>query len=181
MSLLKNEPIRAPSEVTLLDDRFDTGLDGWSYWEEWASYSENHSPSSSYRLQWVSNTAQISGDGYGVFAGMQKVVDLSTWDESGVLLLSFDWKATSGTSASGCTNANLWIHDADSSSILYSQSLLWGETTDTGWRNYVDDVSSYVRGHSRIRIILYLGDGWNTNWQQTNSYDNVRLTSAASA
>ena len=163
---------RPPEEAIFFYDRFDMGLDNWSYWG-----------GPGYVLTWVSNAAMISGDhGYPpvVDCGMQKVADLSDWDETGALLLSFDWRATSGYSTSCVTNAALRIQDADSGSSLYSQSLVAGGTMDTGWRSYVNDVSSYVRGHSRIRIILFLNDGWSANWHQTNSYDNIRLASTTS-
>lgn len=166
------DQLKPPSEVTLLDDRFDTGLDNWSYWG-----------GPGYVLQWVSNAAMISGDHVYppvVGCGMQKVVDLSTWNGSGALVLSFDWRATSGYPSSCVTNAYLSIQDADSGSSLYSQTLVAGGTLDTGWQDYVNDVSSYVIGYSRITIILHLMDGWSANWQQTNSYDNIRLISATS-
>ncbi len=165
IATLENELHPPPGPIDL-EDRFDTGLDNWSYWG-----------GSGYLLQWVSNTAKISGDGYCIQGGMQKVVDLSEWDESGALLLSFDWRATSGYPSSSVTNAALWIQDADSSSSLYLQGLVAGGTTDTGWQSYANDISSYVRGHSRIKIILYLSDGWMSNWHQTNAYDNIKLTS----
>lgn len=157
------------TESTFFFDKFETGLDNWSYWGDLG-----------YSLAWVSNTARISGDGYPGDGGMQKVVDLSEWNGSGSLLLSFDWRATSDTAGSVVTNAALRIEDADSHSILLSQSLAAGGTVDTGWQNYTNDISSYVLGHNRIRIILYLDDGWVANYHQTNSYDNIKLTNATS-
>ncbi|MFX1301412.1 MAG: hypothetical protein ACFFDE_10825 [Promethearchaeota archaeon] len=159
------DALSGPNATTFFFDRFDTGLDNWSYWG-----------GSGYTLQWVSNTAMISGNGYSIYGGMQKVIELSEWDESTALLISFDWKATSGYPSSSVTNAVLWIQDADSGSSLYYQPLILGGTTDTGWRNYVNDISSYVLGHSRIRIILCLRDGWSANWHQTNTYDNISLS-----
>ena len=161
-----------PEETSFLDDSFDTGLDNWSYWG-----------GSGYVLTWNSNAAMISGDHEYppiVECGMQKVVDLSEWNVTQALLLSFDWRATSGYSSSCVTNAILRIQDADSGSYLYYEVLFAGGTTDTGWRSYVNDVSSYVLGHLRIRIILHLNDGWGADWDQTNFYDNLKLTSTTS-
>lgn len=180
--------LRPPEEVTFLDDRFDTGLDNWSYWEEPWPYPPSYPPFSNYELQWASNAARISGDGYPFECGMQKVVDLSGWNESGALLLSFDWRATSGFPTEWVTNAHLLIQDADSDAdldadsdaSLYLEDLLLGGTLDTGWRNYANDISSYVQGHARIRIVLYLFDIWIADWGQTNIYDNIKLISTTS-
>lgn len=153
-------------EITILDDRFDTGLDNWVYWG-----------GPGYVVEWVSNAAKISGDHVWpplVDCGMQKVVDLSAWGEHGALLLSFDWRATSDYSSSCTTNAQLWIQDADSGSELLFVHLITGGTLDTGWRAYFSDISSYVTGHSNIRIILYLMDNY-ANFHQMNFYDNIEL------
>jgi hypothetical protein len=167
--ILYTHVLSQPEEATFPNhDKFDTGLDGWSYWGD-----------SGYVLEWASNTANISGDGYGVDSGMQKVVDLSKWDSAREpLLLSFDWRATSDyNSPSGTTSATLWIQYADSGYSIYREDLVKEETADTGWRNYVKDISFHVHTPRRIRIILYLHDGWGPNWHQTNAYDNIRLSS----
>ncbi len=151
-----------------LYDRFDTGLDGWSY-----------TGGSGYVLEWVSNTANISGDTYDAGCGMKKVVDLTNWDQSEALLLSFDWRATSHRfSPSGTTNAFLWIQDGDTKYPLYEEKLVKEGTADTGWRNYVRDISLDVHAHPRIRIVLFLYDSLTSDWHQTNAYDNIRLSSA---
>lgn len=159
-------------EVTFLHDRFDAGLDSWGYWG-----------GSGYVLEWVSGAAKISGDHIYppvVECGMQKVIDLSEWNETGALLLSFDWRATSNYLPSSVTNAHLLVEDADSGSTLYLHHLVMGGTTDTGWQSYVNDISPYLLGHPSIRIVLYLNDGWTSNWNQTNAYDNIKLTTETS-
>lgn len=166
--ILYTHVLDQPQEATFpIHDKFDTGLDGWSYWGD-----------SGYVLEWVSNTAKISGDGYSVDSGMQKVVDLTNWDQSEALLLSFDYRATSDyNSPSGTTGAFLWIQIADTSLSLYREDLVKEGTADTGWRNYVKNISFHVHTNRRIRIILYLHDGWGPNWHQTNAYDNIKLSS----
>jgi hypothetical protein len=110
---------------------------------------------------------------------MQKVVDLSNWNVNEALLLSFDWRATSDyNSPSGTTCAILWIQYADTGLSLYRENLVKDGATDTGWRNYLKDISSNIGRSRRIRIILYLHDGWGPDWHQTNAYDNIRLTNA---
>ena len=150
-------------------DRFDTGLDGWSYL----------GGDTGYVLEWVSNTANISGDGNIGHYGMQKVVDLTNWDHSEALLLSFDWRATSHRfSPPGTTSSFLLIEDADTLYPLYQGNLMKEETVDTGWRNYVMNIFAYAYAHPRIRITLYLLDDSNSDWHQTNAYDNIKLSSA---
>lgn len=159
-------------EISILDDRFDTGLDNWVYWG-----------GPGYVLEWFSNAAKISGDHIWppvIDCGMQKVVDLSAWSEHTALLLSFDWRATSSYNSSCTTNARLWIQDANSNSSLFFLNLISGGTLDTGWQAYSSDISAYVAGHSNIRIILYLMDNYYVNFDQTNFYDNIKLKSATS-
>lgn len=160
--------IEHPVATFPIYDRFDTGLDGWSY-----------RGGSGYVLEWVSNTANISGDGHDGLYGMQKVVDLTNWDQGEALLLSFDWRATSHRfSPSGTTNAFLWIEDADTNDPIYSEKLVKEGTTDTGWQTYIKDISLRAQAHPRVRITLYLNDDLTSDWHQTNAYDNIKLSSA---
>jgi len=160
-----------PSQRDFIYDKFDSGLDSWTYWGD-----------SGYSLTLDSGTGQpspsarISGDGFVVNGGIQKVADISSWTGTGELTLSFNWRAASGTSGSSVTNAQLKIEDANLGTQLYAETLVAGGTTDTGWRSYSKDVSSIVKGHASIRIILYLHDGWIANWNQQNWYDNVKIT-----
>jgi len=160
-----------PSQRDFIYDKFDSGLDSWTYWGD-----------SGYSLTLDSGTGQpspsarISGDGFVVNGGIQKVADISSWTGTGELTLSFNWRAASGTSGSSVTNAQLKIEDANLGTQLYAETLVAGGTTDTGWRSYSKDISTIVKGHVSIRIILYLHDGWIANWNQQNWYDNVRLT-----
>jgi hypothetical protein len=164
----------SPPEPEIKDfiyDKFDSGLDGWTYFA-----------GSGYSLTLDSGTGQpapsarISGDGYAVDAGMQKAVDISGWTGTGELTLSLNWRAASDYSGSIVTNAQLKIDDADSGISLYTETLVAGGTTDTGWRSYSKEISTIVKGHVSIRIVLYLHDGWTANWSQQNWYDNARLT-----
>ncbi|MEM2046633.1 MAG: hypothetical protein QXZ06_02005 [Candidatus Jordarchaeales archaeon] len=154
-----------------IDDKFDLDLGGWTYWGD-SGYSLIHDIGAGQPAPSVG----ISGDGFVVSAGMQKAVDISSWTGTGELTLSFNWRAASGYSGSTVTNAQLKIEDADSGVSLYTETLVAGGTTDTGWRSYSKDISTIVKGHVSIRIVLYLGDGWIANWNQKNWYDNIRLT-----
>jgi len=124
-------------------------------------------------------SAHIYGDGYPVEAGMQKVVDISKWTGNGPLTLSFNWRAKSNWRGSTVTNAHVKILDASTGQQLYKKDLVMGGTYDTGWKSFSADISSNVKGHSKIKIILYLHDAWASNWNQKNWYDNVRLRGEA--
>ncbi len=155
--------------VTLQDfiyDRFDAGLGNWTYWGD-----------AGYNLLWAyPGAVKIIGDGYIVYAGMQKAVDLSGWNGSEPLVLSFNWRATSDTSISTVTNARLRIEDLDTHMVLYQEMLVAGGVSDTDWQSYSNDISPYLSGYNRVVIVLWLGDGWLENHHQENWYDNVRLT-----
>jgi len=169
-----SEETTYPSEPEIRDfiyDTFDLDLGGWTYWGS-SGYSLKHDTGTGQPAP----SAGISGDGFSVSAGMQKALDISSWTGTGELTLSFNWRAASGYSGSTVTNAQLKIEDADSGVSLYTETLVAGGTTDTGWRSYSKDISTIVKGHVSIRIVLYLGDGWIANWNQKNWYDNVRLT-----
>jgi hypothetical protein len=166
--------------TNFIDDRFDTGLDGWTFY--WVRLAPGYNR---YDLQWdryngqPAPSALIYGDGYNVEAGMQKSVDISKWTGEGTLTLSFNWRAKSNWRGSTVTNAHVKILDANTGQQLYKKDLVNGGTYDTGWRSFTADIANHVKGHSKIKIILYLHDVWIVNWNQHNWYDNIKLTGQA--
>lgn len=150
-------------------DTFDTGLDNWTYWGD-----------PEYYVLWVfPGMVRILGDGFVVYGGIQKAVNLSGWSGSDPLMLSFNWRATSDTTLSIVTNAYLRIYDLDTHVYLYQEKLAIGGVYDTGWQSYSNDIAAYLSGYDEIIIVLFLSDSWTANWHNENWYDNVRLTSAA--
>ncbi|AIC15154.1 InlB B-repeat-containing protein [Nitrososphaera viennensis] len=172
-------PSVAPTTFT--SDTFSTGLDGWSYWGD-----------SGYALARDTGTgspapsAKISGDAFATVHGIQKVVDLSSWSKAGTLTLSFNYRAASDYAGSTVTNAFVRIYNANTDLILYEETLVAGGTQDTGWKSYSKDITCSVLSSSgsstnKIRVVLFLGDGWRANWNQKNWYDNIKLESSTSA
>jgi len=166
--------------IDFIYDTFTSGLDGWTL------YQVKHGGwGMRYRLTRDTGTgcpapsAYIYGDGYYGDAGMQKIVDISRWTGEAPLTLSFNWRAKSNYRGSTVTNAHVKILDASTGQQLYYKKLVAGGTYDTGWRSFSADISGYVKGHSKIKIILYLHDAWAWNWHQKNWYDNVRLRGEA--
>jgi hypothetical protein len=141
----------------LLDDTFDSGTNGWVKFG-----------GSGYTLINEAATAKISGNGYPVIAGMEKIVSIANRDTSNALILSFDWRAKSGYAGSTVTNAYLSV-DGNVT------PLVTGGTLDTGWRSYSKDITNIAAGKSSIKIQLYLTDSWIANWNQVNWYDNIKL------
>lgn len=146
-------------------------LSGAAYFPTYSTYHSQQTPDRLDGTRWIRPSPQY---GFGD-AGMQKTVDISRWTGNGPLILSFNWRAKSDYSGSTVTNANLKILDSDTGKQLYYEKLFAGGSYDTGWRSFSRDISSYVRGSSRIKIILYFHDVWVANWQQKNWYDNIRL------
>ncbi|WP_148681251.1 InlB B-repeat-containing protein [Candidatus Nitrososphaera gargensis] len=174
-------PSVAPT--TFISDTFGTGLDGWSYWGD-SGYSLTRDTGTGSPAP----SAKISGDAFATVHGMQKVVDLSSWSKAGTLTLSFNYRAASDYAGSTVTNAFVRIYNADTDQILYEETLVAGGTQDTGWKSYSKDITCSVLSSSsgsninnKIRIVLFLGDGWSANWNQKNWYDNIKLESSASA
>jgi hypothetical protein len=155
--------------VTVQDfiyDTFDGGLDNWTYWGD-----------AGYYVLWVyPGILKILGDGFTVSAGIQKAVDLSGWNGSEPLFLSFNWRATSDTALSTVTNAYLRVEDLETHVPLYQETLAAGGVSDTDWQSYSTDIATYLAGHNEIMLLLGLRDGWITNYHQENWYDNLRLT-----
>jgi flagellin-like protein len=170
-------PSVAPT--TFISDTFSTGLDGWSYWGD-GGYALTHDTGTGSPAP----SAKISGDAFATVHGMQKVVDLSSWSKAGTLTLSFNYRAASDYAGSTVTNAFVRIYNADTSQILYEETLVAGGTQDTGWKSYSKDITCSVLSAgstiNKIRIVLFLGDGWIANWNQKNWYDNIKLESSAS-
>ena len=166
--------------IDFIYDTFTYGLDGWTLYQvEQGGWGMHYSLTRDTGTGCPAPSALIYGDGYRGEAGMQKTVDISKWTGNGPLTLSFYWRAKSNFRYSTVTNAHVKILDASTGQQLYKKDLVMGGTYDTGWRSFSADISGYVKGHSRIKIILYLEDGWAWNWNQRNWYDNVRLRGEA--
>ena len=164
--------------TTFISDTFSTGLDGWSYWGD-----------NGYALTRDTGTgspapsAKISGNSFATVHGMQKVIDLSSWSKTGILTLSFNYRAASEFAGSTVTNAHVRLYNADTGQILYEETLVAGGTQDTGWKSYSKEITCSLLSSgaaNKIRIVLFLGDGWSANWNQKNWYDNIKLESSAS-
>ena len=141
----------------LLNNAFYSGTDGWLKFG-----------GTGYTLINEGGAAKISGNGYGVVAGMEKTVSIANRDPSKLMTLSFDWRARSDYAGSSVTNAYVNI---DGNQI----PLVTGGTTDTGWKHYSVDITKIAAGKSSIKIQLYLADSWIYNWNQVDWYDNIRL------
>ncbi|MEP0824099.1 MAG: hypothetical protein HRF40_01285, partial [Nitrososphaera sp.] len=66
--------------------------------------------------------------------------------------------------------------------VLYEETLVAGGTQDTGWKSYSKEITCSLLSSgaaNKIRIVLFLGDGWSANWNQKNWYDNIKLESSA--
>lgn len=179
ISVQTSGPSVAPT--TFISDTFGTGLNGWSYWGD-SGYSLTRDTGTGSPAP----SAKIGGNAFATVHGMQKVVDLSSWSKAGTLTLSFSYRAASDYAGSTVTNAFVRIYNAATDQILYEETLVAGGTQDTGWKSYSKDItcsmlSTGSTSNNKIRIVLFLGDGWEASWNQKNWYDNIKLESSASA
>ena len=152
------------STTIFIQDTFDSDTNGWQYFGP-SVYALSHS-TEHY------GSAHISGNSFASTHGMQKTVDISTIG-SNPLFVSLDYRATSGCTCSVTTNARVSIHDSITDEQLYYNQPVGGGTTDSGWRSFTEDISSYVQGHDSVTLKLHLADSWSVNWNQKNWYDNV--------
>ncbi len=164
--------------TTFISDTFSTGLDGWSYWGDNGYVLTRDTGTGS-----PAPSAKISGNSFATVHGMQKVIDLSSWSKTGILTLSFNYRAASEFAGSTVTNAHVRLYNADTGQVLYEETLVAGGTQDTGWKSYSKEITCSLLSSgaaNKIRIVLFLGDGWSANWNQKNWYDNIKLESSAS-
>ena len=167
-------PVRASVHSIPVNDTFAGSLDGWTYWGSTSDYTlmQDNSMGS------PSPSALVSADQFVVFSGMSKIVDVSGMQDGQKLMLSYDYRASSGTSHSTVTNSHLLVLDADTGKVLLDVTPTSGGTTDTGWRSYSTDLTDVVAGSDRIEIVLGLHDSWIARWSQANWYDNVAVYAA---
>ncbi|MBI5354964.1 MAG: Ig-like domain-containing protein [Candidatus Aenigmarchaeota archaeon] len=169
---------------TIIENRFNGGYDGWSYyyesfepgwWYPWWPSTNGYSMS-------LSNDGSsppsvlLSGDGWVSYNGMQKTINLP--EARGEIIISYDWRASSGFAGSTVTNSNIKILDT-SGNILYSEPVFpacYGcGTYDTGWRHYSRDITQYVSGKDGILVKIYMHDAWIANWGERSWYDNILI------
>lgn len=149
------------------------GSSGNPYYTAVDSTTGNQPPS----LQVYENSAS-SESCYNTCVGgvLLSSVDTSLWPTSDPLMLTLDYRATSSYSGtSGPTNFNVYIYDTLSAKQLYGNDFSFQNTMDTGWRTFSMNIASYVSGHKNIVIILGITNNWNTNWNQKDWFDNIRV------
>ncbi len=161
-----------PTPNVFLDNSFDTSLDGWTYFGH-SGYSLTLDTTNGQPAP----AAHISGDTYqGICSihGMEKVVDISS-RSAAPLMLEFDYKATSSSTLSQTTLLDYGIINADNGASLFTERLVGGGITDSGWRSHSKDITSIVSGVNRINLQLNLYDCWIIDYSENNWYDNIML------
>ncbi len=164
-------PTRPSVHSLPVHDTFDRSLDGWTYWGHTSDYAFVRD----YSAGRPAPSASISMDQFDVFSGMSKIVDVSSMQDGQKLTLSYDYRASSGSTHSFVTNSFLRVLDADTGEVLFKAEPAYGGTTDTGWQSYSTDLTDETAGSDRIEIVLGLHDSWVASWGQINWYDNVAV------
>ena len=154
------------NNIELSFDFNDGSLQGWVYHGRSGYVAENRQ-----------GVVYVHGDSfsepYGEAGGIEKVIDINP----GSLYISFKGRARSDTDLSTVTNLHLMVKTEDESLVLYEECIICGGTYDSGWFMYREDLSEYVRGVRRVKIILCLRDAWIANWNQENYYDDIIIRS----
>jgi hypothetical protein len=155
---------------------FDSGLDGWTY-----TGTTGYSLSLDAGQGNPAPSAHISGDYVvsTVAANAYMERTLSKGPGTG-LAITVDYRASSGTTTSACTNAYLWVADMGDN-ILNCSSYVAGGVLDTGWSyNQQKTVLTEIQNISQAKVRLGLGDSWAANWNQKNWFDNIRIRKCTS-
>jgi len=154
-------------------DGFASGFDGWVYdgsGDYTMSFDGSEGPSpGSVRIEGDTSVPSTRN-------GLTKTVDISGWSAS-TLVLSFNYRATSSTTASTVTNARFILYDGDTDAQILSGAAAMGGILDTGWQGFGQDVASQVSssGATSVRIYLYVNDAWASDHSELTWFDNVRL------
>lgn len=164
-------PTRASVYSLPVNDTFAGSLDGWTYWGYTSDYVLRQDNSAGR----PSPSAFVNMDQFNVFAGMSKIVDISSVPDGQNLTLSYDYRASSGSTHATVTNSFLRVLDADTGTLLLSDRVVSGGTLDTGWRSHSADLTAEAAGSDRIEIVLGFHDSWVASWDQSNWYDNVEV------
>lgn len=164
-------PTRASVYSLPVNDTFAGSLDGWTYWGYTSDYTLKHDGASGSPAP----SAFINMDKFDVFSGISKIVDISNMPDGQNLALSYDYRASSGSTHSTVTNSLLYVLDADTGERLFSARPASGGTKDTGWQSYGTDLTDEAADSDRIEIILGFHDSWIASWNQANWYDNVAV------
>ncbi len=155
-----------------INDRFNLSFDGWMYWGSTSEYTlENGQDNGQGRLP---GAIHLSTDEFTVYAGVSKLVDTSGLGDDR-LVISYDYRAFSGSAHSAVTNTRMVIQDYDSGDLLHAAHPVHGGTKDTGWQTYTEDITQYVANSDTVRVSLQFYDSWVARWSQGNWYDNIRI------
>lgn len=161
--------------TVLLDDTFDSENSGWTLFgsrTKPVTISFDTSQGGTAPSIVVSYTKQSSSflaDQPFEDAGIQKTVDLSSWDHQGPLVLSFDYRAKS--SEAGFAKMNVLILDSDTGNTVFRKNTSFTEG-DTGWKSFSSDISYTVLNVKSLKVIMWFNDVGRTS---SNWYDNIML------
>lgn len=171
----------AGEDVVVYEDDFSAGLGDWEFWSNTLS-GEPYTyvgtadgsvgvPAPAAHVQGDWDTADTNGpEGQGRHFGLQR-----TFPSLLRFHLTFDWRAWSSNSTT--TNMGLQLVQASDDVVLYSQPLIGGSITDTGWLTYPPTDLSFAlpTEPTDIRVRLIINDGWHANHDQHIAFDNLQL------
>ncbi|HEV2192378.1 MAG TPA: YncE family protein [Nitrosopumilaceae archaeon] len=159
----------------LLNDGFDNGLNGWTFFGDIGYYKLNLDTATGRPPPSANIDGEVARGGCSK-EGMQKVVDISSY-RGGPLTLAFNYRVMSTFSSPyfKVTHAIVSVVDPNTGADLFTYFLNHGTVTDSDWQYFSTDISSFVSGKSAIKLQLYHGDCWYSTYAANNWYDNVQL------
>ena len=171
------------AQTDVFSDDFSDGFNGWHFLTNCSNCEHSISPNSNYDLLITlddsdSPSVIISGDGFDVYSGMKKSINLH--DNNQYTVLSFDGKASGSLSTHNhIPNLTLILFDRDDN-VLYSELFFGGDNPTsmktTPWQSFQVDITEYIPDDGKITIFLGLYDSWIVDYKQSVWFDNVRLT-----
>ena len=170
-------------KTSLLETRFHSGLSGWTLYEELYTPVDETAPYSAYDVTWAdeggNGVIHISGEGMRVYTGIERTINIEGHTDA--LTLRTRYRANSDYGR-GATNYFIRLYNADTGERHYHGRVTAGdEPRDTGWREHALDVASLIPSDvKRLRIALFLWDGWPTHVQEL-FLDDVELETNGTA
>ncbi len=162
-----------PTSFAPITDNFDS-LDSWSFVKTYHRPYTGYPPYNGYSF--THDTAGnpgpsglISGNGYSAISKIHQSFGIPSNVDT--LFVGVDYRAVSDSSSYNSTNARLKILDTDGVP-LFSEQLIQGGTTDSGWISYTVNATEFIKDNDSIVIELSNYDYLLGNIHQKVYFDN---------
>ncbi len=162
-----------PTSFVPINDIFDS-LDSWSFTRTLFQPIESYKPFNLYFFTLYDfgnpgTAGLISGDGFSAQAEISQSIGIPSNVTS--LFVGIDYRVVSDSVNPDTTNTRFKILDINGRP-LFSEQLVPGGTTDSGWKSFVINATEFIEDNDSLVIELSHYDIWTDNIHQYVIFDN---------